>query len=80
MLKMQGNYRVQSLYQAEKACYLTLKDKDDGGIVKVAVGLPLPAGVVDDALLAFDGKLSSRMYGNQVSLTFVGSIKSAESK
>lgn len=75
MLNIKGTFRVQSIYQNEKAAYLTLKDKDDNGIVKVAVDLPLPAGVIDDALISLDGKLVSRLFGNNVSLKYAGVVK-----
>ena len=73
-----GAYRIQSIYQAEKAAYLTLKDKGDGSIVKIAFDLPLAKPIVDDALVKLDGVLLPRIYNNNVGLTFQGTVTSLE--
>jgi hypothetical protein len=78
MIKISGAYRIQSVYMAEKAAYLTIKDKADGSICKVAFELPLVKAIVDDALVQLDGVLLSRVYSNNVGLTFSGDVKSLE--
>lgn len=78
MINITGSYRVQSIYMAEKAAYLTIKDKADGAICKVAFDLPLPKPLVDDALVKLEGVLLSRVYNNNVGLTFSGNVISLE--
>lgn len=75
MITITGLYRVQSIYLAEKAAYLVVKDKGDGSICKLAFELPLAKGLVDDALVHLDGVLLSRVYSNNVGLTFSGVVK-----
>ena len=75
MIVIKGTYRVLSIYNAEKAAYVVLKDKEDGSQVKIGFDLPLPAGFVDDALVSVDGKLAPRIFSNNVSLTYSGAVK-----
>ena len=77
-ISITGAFRVQSIYLAEKAAYLTLKDKADGGMVKIAFDLPLAKPLVDDALVKLEGTLASRIYNNAVGLTFSGNVTSLE--
>lgn len=79
-LTLNGVFRVQSVYMAEKAAYITLKDKADGSLLKVAHSLPLPKHISDDVLVKLDGAVSSRLFGNNVSLTFNGTSAPAPEK
>lgn len=78
-LKIQGSFRVQSIYKGDKVAYITLKDKSDGSIVKVGVPMPLHKDVIDDGLVKLDGDLSSRLFGNNVSLNYNGVITATAS-
>lgn len=77
-ISITGAYRIQSVYMAAKAAYVTVKDKADGGICKIAFELPLNKHVVDDALVKLEGVLTSRVYNNAVGLTFSGNVTSLE--
>ena len=77
-INISGSFRIQSIYVGDKVAYLTIKDKADGGICKVAHPLPLPKPVVDYALVKLDGVLHSRLFTNNVGLTFEGSITALE--
>jgi hypothetical protein len=79
-LSVKGTYRVQSVYMAEKAAYVTLKDKGDQSVLKVSFALPLPKAIVDDALVGLDGGISSRLFGNNVSLSYQGNVTAVSEK
>ena len=78
MISISGSFRIQSIYTGDKVAYLTIKDKSDGSICKVAHPLPLPKPIVDDALVKLDGVLHSRLFSNNVGLTFEGTVTSLE--
>lgn len=80
MISIKGRFRVQSIYVGESAAYLSLKDKSDGALTKIGIDLPLPKAVVDDGLIDLDGPLTSRIFQNNVSLTYTGVITAAPEK
>jgi hypothetical protein len=80
MISIKGRFRVQSVYVGENAAYLSLKDKSDGALTKISVDLPLPKAVVDDGLIELDGPLASRLFQNNVSLTYTGVITAVPEK
>jgi hypothetical protein len=77
-INITGSFRIQSIYTGDKVAYLTIKDKADGGICKVAHPLPLPKAVVDDGLVKLEGVLHSRLFSNNVGLTFDGIVTALE--
>jgi hypothetical protein len=80
MISIKGRFRVQSVYVGDSAAYLSLKDKSDGSLTKIGVDLPLPKAVVDDGLIELDGPLVSRLYQNNVSLSYTGVITAVPEK
>lgn len=78
MISVSGVYRVVSLYPSEKVVYATLKDKQQGSMVKIAVPNPAPPALVDDGLISLEGTLDTRIYQNNVTLSFRGLVKSAD--
>ena len=77
-INISGSFRIQNIYMAENAAYLTVKDKADAGVCKIAHPLPLPKPIVDDALVKLEGVLHARVYNNNVGLTFEGNVTSLE--
>jgi hypothetical protein len=77
-INISGSFRIQNIYTGDKVAYVTIKDKADGGVCKIAHPLPLPKSIVDDALVKLDGVLHSRLFSNNVGLTFEGSVTSLE--
>jgi hypothetical protein len=80
MISIKGRFRVQSVYVGDTAAYLSLKDKSDGALTKIGIDLPLPKAVVDDGLIDLDGPLASRVYQNNVSLTYTGVVVAVPEK
>lgn len=80
MISIKGRFRVQSIYVGENAAYLSLKDKSNGELTKIGIDLPLPKAVVDDGLIELDGPLSSRVYQNNVGLSYTGVITAVPEK
>lgn len=78
-INISGAYRIQEIYMAEKAAYITAKDKASGDIVKFSHALPLPKTIVDDGLVKLEGAIKTRIYQGKVSLEFDG-IASAVSE
>lgn len=80
MIAIKGKFRVQSIYKGEDRSYITLKDKADGSILKVAMENPINKNVVDDGLIDLDGQLVPNMFGNNLSVTYSGPVAVASEK
>jgi hypothetical protein len=80
MLSVKGSYRVHSIYNGKNSSYVTLKDKSDGSLVKLAFKNPLPKQVVDDALISIDGTLKSDVYNGNVTLNYEGNVTAVSEK
>ncbi len=82
MLKLTGRFRVQSIFPAKDGTrsYITLKDKETGAQLKVTSERPLGKGVLDDALVSYDGTLTPRVFGVNLQLTLDGDLSPVAEK
>jgi hypothetical protein len=80
MLKIEGRYRIQSIYQGENAFYVNLKDKSDGSLVKMSFPLTDKKSLVDDGLIDLKGEVKTGLYQNNVTLAYEGTVNSVPEK